>query len=176
MAEERRKIDDDRIMVAVLEHTNQCAVNDMKVQHDRMYKELFNGDDGEHGFIAEGRNFFTAWYTRAKDEDANRSRRKWRIGTVIVLLGIFLAPAIQSGWETIRALDSLALKTPKIIRMVEDWEEFDTAPHPMDPPPVVTPPKAQTEPHKKQQKSFFYQPRGGVGLMQAPTQLSIIPQ
>jgi hypothetical protein len=190
MAEhERRQLDEDRdkIMVAVkdaidasvrfaiLEHTNQCAVVDMKVQHDRMYKELFNGDDGQHGFVAEGRNFFNAWYTRTNDEDSNKSKRKWRIGTAILIIGIVLAAPIQDVWRTAETLRKLADEAPDIIKLTQDWKSFYSNPpvHQMEPAPIITPPDAQTSPKKKppprkKKDSFFEYEPGGVGLLHAP--------
>ena len=168
---DRRKIDagKEEIMTAVQllleQHKNSCAVSVMQDQHERMYKEMFNGDDGKSGFFAEMRTFVTAWKTRTSEDD-NRKKRRWVAAAVVVpVLCLVLAEPAQVGWQKVCALSDLAGKASDIIKLTDDWKRYYENPpvHPMDPPPTVTPPSAQ--PRKKQQKSFFEYSHGGVGLM-----------
>ena len=167
---------DASVRLAILQHERACPVAAMKLQHDRMFTEMFNGDDGEHGFFAEMRSFVGAWRTRTGEDD-KRKKRRWVAAAVIVpVLCVLFAEPAQVGWKKIESLSDLAGKAPDIIKLTEEWKAFYAHPpvHPMDPPPIITPPEAQPFPKKqfrprKPKTSFFeYDPRG-VGLLKEPT-------
>lgn len=170
----------EQIMTAVelmlQKHKNDCPVAIIQEQHNRMFKEMFNGDDGKHGFFAEMRGFVVAWNTRTVEDD-KRKKRRWVAAAVIVpvLCVIFAEPA-QVGWRKIEALSDLAAQAPDIIKLTEDWKKFYANPpvHQMDQAPIVTPPEAQPFPKKqihpmKPKTSFFEYGPKGVGLLQKPT-------
>jgi len=43
------------VRLAIIDHRDACPALQSQPKIDRVYKELFNGDDGEHGFVAEYR-------------------------------------------------------------------------------------------------------------------------
>jgi hypothetical protein len=61
--DDRRRVDSGtrEIMNAfelmLARHVNGCPAMQSQGRLDKVYKELFNGDDGEHGFVAEHRKF-----------------------------------------------------------------------------------------------------------------------
>lgn len=189
MEHERRQLDEDRerimnavreavdtsVKIAILTHTTQCPLGVVKEQHDRMHIELFNGDDGKHGFIAEARAFFTTQTDRALQSDKRKVRNRFIVGTILASLTLILTEPIKSGWQDMQSLIELAHQSPDIIQLTKDWKEFYANPpiHQMDPAPIVTPPEAQpfprkhTQPRKPKESFFDYDPKG-VGLLKEP--------
>jgi hypothetical protein len=110
MEHERRQLDEDRdrimsavkeavdktVAFAILQHKSECPIGDMREQHNRMYKEMFNGDDGEHGFFAEVRRGLNDLTARAKIED-ERVRKMWNRSDKLALAAIFATLMIAIG-------------------------------------------------------------------------------
>ena len=167
-----------RLEGLVSKHKLDCPGYETSPMVQRIHKELFNGDDGKSGFIAEMRSFVGDWNARTKQDDNHRKRRWVAAAVIIPCLCIVFAQPVQSGWKKVESLSDLAGKAGDIIKLTDDWKRYYENPpvHQMDPAPVVTPPSAQTLPKqkpapKKPQKSFFEYGPQGVGLMQDPPPL-----
>lgn len=82
--------------LAILQHERACPVASMQVEHNRMYKEMFNGDDGEHGFFAEVRKALSDLTARARAED-ERVKKRWKRSDKLALLAIVATVLIAIG-------------------------------------------------------------------------------
>lgn len=168
---------DNSVKFAILTHKDACPIGSVKEQHDRMYKEFFNGDDGKSGFFAEMRTFATKITTRADDEDKRKGqsfKRKtifWSgAGVFAVILAVLLAAPAQQAWAKIGALSDLANKASTIIKMGDDWQRYheQTTDQTKDSDPQKPQPSPFKNPPKKPKKSFFQYDPSGVGLMKEP--------
>jgi hypothetical protein len=156
--------------LAIAHHQNQCPIASMQNEHNRMYKEIFNGEDGEHGISNELRNWIT---------ECRASARKWKqfwggAAAIAGIIVIILAEPIQSGWQDFHSLMRLADLSPKIIKLTEDWERYYAAP-PVIPPSVIQPQDSQpkTKPAPKKKPSYFsYPSSGGVSSLHQPPDIA----
>ena len=133
--------------LAIAHHQNLCPISDMRSEHLRMYKEIFNGDDGEHGIANELRNWIGECRTTAKWK-----KRFWAtVGTLAALFVAVMVYPMEQGWKDFDALMRLADKAPTIIRLTDDWDRYYNTPPGDEPLFKVTPP----DPPAKKKPSYF---------------------
>jgi hypothetical protein len=103
--------------------------------HERIMVDLYNGEDGKSGLVAEFRTFIISWNTRNFDADKRRSQawRKWAVWAVVGTA--LLAYPVDRAWHIVT----------DVIHLTEEWKTYT---------PVPT---ADSQP-KVQHKSFFRNP------------------
>ena len=166
------------VELAIAHHQNQCPMAALMVDHKRIMKDLYNGDD-EPGFIADSREFFaetrTERQTRKDMEIAAEQRRKegfknriaiWSLATTV--LCVAMVWPVERAWKAGSALMDLASRAPAIIKLTEDWQRYYATP-PTDPPVMIIPQDSQPKPVKPKH-SYFQRP--GVSFNNQPAQVS----
>ena len=165
------------VELAIAHHQNQCPMAALQVDHKRIMKDLYNGDD-EPGFIADSREFFaearTERRTRKDMEIAAEQRRKdgfknrvaiWSLATTV--LCVAMVWPVERAWKAGSALMDLAGRAPAIIKLTEDWQRYYAMP-PTDPPVTIIPQDSQPKPVKP--KHSYFQRPGGVSFNKQPAQ------
>ena len=162
LEDDKREIMDavkNAIAAALNQHTLACPMAMAIKEHERIKIDLYNGEDGKSGLVAEFRDFISSWHQRIKDEDEEQIRLKeerarlaerdkdrrrlsqFRIGILsVIVIGIL-------GWLGNKAWDQIQILT----RLENDWLLYYNHPPAVPPIPQQVP---QPQP-KVQHKSYF---------------------
>jgi hypothetical protein len=139
--------------LAIARHQNQCPILTLQGEHERMYKEIFNGDDGKTGIAYESRTFFAEWRTTK----ANKRKFWGSVAAIAGILVVLLAEPIQGVWKKVDALMDLAGEAPTLIKLTEDWQKYYENP-PQQTPATAPPSDSHPKLTPKKKPSYFRQP------------------
>ena len=111
------------VEAAISQHELDCPIKSKVIpRQDRMYTDLYNGDDGKTGVIPEIRAFLTV-----TADDRRRRQQRWVVYAVAaVLFGVIFYQPIEDGWKNIHSLSRLADKSDDIIKLSEEWQVLYT--------------------------------------------------